>query len=205
MNRKKWTAKTEITDDLLKFREKRKWQLALRRYVLEKKPSPQYAPYFGVDIETFRKWIEAQFTPELNWDNFASSWQFYHLLPTTYFDFSDETELKLCWNFINIRVERIDPDKQEEDRIDILTLKTHFKALYEETGFAPAIQMAEKIEGLERIIPKQQGLISGFINQHKESLDQMASLSPDEFTTLNLGTPLSDIMLERAILQKFGG
>jgi hypothetical protein len=96
MERKKWTAKTTITEELLKFREKRKWQLALRRYVLEKKAALLYAPYFGLDVNGFREWIALQFTDELNWDNFATAWQFDHIVPVTYFDFTQEEDLYLC-------------------------------------------------------------------------------------------------------------
>ena len=35
--------------------EKRKWQLAFRRYVLEGTPSEAYAPYFGIDRVQLRK------------------------------------------------------------------------------------------------------------------------------------------------------
>ena len=75
MPRKKWTPHEEVTGSVLTFREKRKWQIALRRYVLEKNKSSFYAPYFGLGIETFRKWIEVQFDSETNWENFSESWQ----------------------------------------------------------------------------------------------------------------------------------
>ena len=84
MPRKTWTAQTEITDSLIRFREKKKWQLSYRRYVLEKMPSEAYAPYFGLDVEGFRQWIALQFTPELNWSNFATAWQLDHIVPVTY-------------------------------------------------------------------------------------------------------------------------
>ena len=101
MERKKWTPKAEITVSLLKFREKRKWQLAFRRYVIEKNKSSFYALYFGLDIEQLRHWIELQFTENIRWDNFGTSWQFDHIVPVAYFDFFNEDDLKLCWNFIN--------------------------------------------------------------------------------------------------------
>jgi hypothetical protein len=103
MPRKKWTPQTEVTESLIRFREKRKWQLGYRRYVLERSPSESYAPYFGLDIETLRKWFELQFTDELTWDNFGKAWQFDHIIPATYFDYSNENDLQLCWSFINIR------------------------------------------------------------------------------------------------------
>jgi hypothetical protein len=64
--RKKWSARTEITPAVLKFREKRKWQIALRRYVIEKNNCITYAPYFGLDRENLRKWFEMQFEEGYN-------------------------------------------------------------------------------------------------------------------------------------------
>ena len=68
------------------FNEKRKWQIALRRYVLEKNKSSQYARYFGLPIYMFRNWIELQFDESLNWDNFSTAWQFDHIVPIALFD-----------------------------------------------------------------------------------------------------------------------
>ena len=61
MPRKKWSAQTEVTPSLLKLREKRRWQIALRRYVIERNISTFYAPYFGLDVENIRIWFEMQF------------------------------------------------------------------------------------------------------------------------------------------------
>src|SRR6185503_16184229 len=105
MGRKKWTPKTEISPSLLKFREKRKWQINLRRYIFKETPSPHYAPYFGLDIKNMRLWLEYQFTEKQGWDNFGKLWQLDHIIPVTYFDHSQEDELKMCWNFTNLRVE----------------------------------------------------------------------------------------------------
>ena len=78
MTRKKWTPKEEVTPELLVSREKRKWQIALRRYVLEGNPSTRYAPYFGLDINTLRNWFELQFVEPMSWENFGTKWQFEH-------------------------------------------------------------------------------------------------------------------------------
>jgi len=93
MNRKKWTPKTEITEADIRFKEKRKWQIALRRYLLDKQPSSYYAPYFGLDIETFREWIAVQFDMECNWENFSKNWQLELIIPASYFDFNQEEDL----------------------------------------------------------------------------------------------------------------
>ena len=86
------------------FNEKRKWQIALRRYIIAGFKCFNYAPYFGIDAANFRKWIEIQFDKDTNWENFSKAWQFDHIVPVAYFNLKDEVDLKLCWNFINIWV-----------------------------------------------------------------------------------------------------
>ncbi|MEP7107543.1 MAG: hypothetical protein ABI760_06160 [Ferruginibacter sp.] len=204
MERKKWTPKAEITDALLKFREKRKWQLALRRYVLEKNKSPAYGFYFGLVIEDFRKWIEIQFTEELNWENFGSAWQFDHIVPVVYFDFSLESDLILCWNFINIKVERFEIDNKRVNRIDEIAVKPYFESLYNKTGYTLCLKMINKIERIEILNIVGEPKIEGFIIKNKEQLETISSLSKEEFNRLNMGVSLGDILLEREILKKFG-
>ena len=204
MVRKKWTPKEEITESLLKFREKRKWQLALRRYILEKNVSEAYAPYFGIDNENFRKWIALQFSGELSWENFGSLWQFDHIVPVGYFDFNNEDDLKLCWNFINVRVEKLELNKARGNRIDVLAVRPYFEELYKKTGYSICLNMIHKIAEIEisNIIPEP--FLEDFIIENKEQLEKLAILSAQEFSRFNKGTSLKDIFLEREIIQKFG-
>ena len=204
MERKKWTPKIEITEPLIKFREKRKWQLALRRYVLEKNISASYAFYFGLSIEQFRNWIEIQFTKELSWENFGSAWQFDHIVPVAYFDFSIEEDLVLCWNFSNIRVERIDLNKNRGNRIDVMAVKPYFEALYNKTGFSLCLKMIDKISKIEVSSVVSEPLIEDFIFKNKKDLETISTLSKEEFNRLNAGNSLDDILLEREIIKKFG-
>ncbi len=170
MARKKWEAKTELTPELIKFREKRKWQINLRRYVIEKSPCPPYAPYFGLDIENIRNWFEYQFTKDLNWENFAKKWQFDHIIPVTYFDQSSEEERRLCWNFTNLRVETFKLNKDRGDRLDILGAKSYFDELYLITGYHITKALRDKIARIElsefiSSEPQQK-----FLAEHKEYL-----------------------------------
>lgn len=205
MERKKWTPKSEITDSLLKFREKRKWQLALRRYVLEKNISSKYAFYFGLGVEQFRKWIEIQFTDDLNWENFGSSWQFDHILPLSYFDFAVEEDLLLCWNFLNIRVERINLFQEQTtgSRIDVIAARHYFNTLFSKTGFTFCLKMVQKINDIENSSIVSEPAIEQFILQNKVQLELMSSITREEFNDLNTGMTLDDILLEREIIKKF--
>lgn len=204
MARKKWTPQTEVTDSLLKFREKRKWQLSYRRYVLEGAKSESYAPYFGLDIQTLRQWFEIQFTGDLNWENFGKAWQFDHLVPIAYFDFANEEDLRLCWNFINIRASRLDEENNRSDRIDLLAVRPYFQNLYNKTGYSLCLKMVEKIESIERANMEDHFAIESFITTHKASLENMAQFNHEEFNSLNQGSTVEDILLEREILKKFG-
>jgi hypothetical protein len=193
-----------VTDALLKFRDKRRWQLALRRYVLEQKANENYALYFGLDIKGFREWIEIQFTEELNWENFGSKWQFDHIVPVAYFDFSIEEDLKLCWNFINIRVEKIELNKVRGNRIDVMAVKPYFERLYSKTNYFLCPKMLAKIDEIEVSNIISEPKIEDFINARKTDFEIMYTLTAAEFAQMNRGVPFKDVLLEREILRKFG-
>jgi len=202
MARKAWVKKTEITPALVKFREKRKWQINLRRYVIEKSSCPLYAPYFGLDIENIRKWFEYQFTVDLSWDNFAKRWQFDHIIPVTYFDHSDEKELRMCWNFTNIRVEPFERNKNRGNRVDVLGAKAYFEELYTKTNYPITKALRDKIETIElsELIssePQQQ-----FLADHKNYLVHIENYSAFEFELLNRGRSPEDVKKEIAFLNK---
>jgi hypothetical protein len=203
MERKKWTAKETVTESYQKFKDKRKWQLGLRRYILERNPSQFYAPYFGLGIEDFRKWIEIQFTEGLSWENFGSLWQFDHIVPVAYFDFDKEEDLKLCWNFINIRVEPCDLNKNRGKRIDVLAVKPYFEILYAKTGYNYCLQMVEKITSIQLSGIVSVPAIEDFIISNKQKIEEMKSFDASDFYNLNKGTSLNDILTEKAIFKKF--
>jgi hypothetical protein len=204
MTRKKWTPKEDVTELDIRTRDKKKWQLALRRYVLEKQVSENYAPYFGLDIESFREWIEIQFTEDLNWESFGSKWQFDHIVPVAYFDFGIEEDLKLCWNFINIRVEKIELNKVRGNRIDVMAVKTYFERLYSKTKYFLCPKMLAKIDEIEVSNIVSEPKIEDFINARKADFEIMYSLTAEEFAQMNRGIPFKDVLLEREILRKFG-
>lgn len=205
MQRKRWTPQEEVTEGLLQFRQKRKWQIALRRYILEGNKSSFYAPYFGLGITEMQKWIEIQFDETTNWDNFSSAWQFDHIVPVAYFDFEDEEDLKLCWNFTNIRVEKIKNNKTNGNRVDVLAAKAYFHTLHQQTGYNVCARMIEKITRLEDAqILCNKNLID-YINSNKEYLTALEAFTSEDFDKINTGTPWRDVVFEKAFLKKFGG
>ena len=204
MKRKRWTAKTEVDASLLQFREKRKWQIALRRYILETNKSTYYAPFFGLSIEKFRNWIEIQFDEDTNWDNFSETWQFDHVVPVAYFNFNNEEDMSLCWNFSNIRVEKTALNKDGETHVDVLGAKAYFTDLYQKTGYHICQRMVEKINQIEQSQITSSERLENFILENKEYLDHLESFSSYEYEKLNTGTELKAILYEIDFLKKFG-
>ena len=51
----------------------------------------------GINIDTYRKWIEFQFTPEMNWSNIEID----HVKPICKFDVSKDEELREAFNWKN--------------------------------------------------------------------------------------------------------
>ncbi|MEI6947536.1 hypothetical protein V9K67_10110 [Paraflavisolibacter sp. H34] len=202
MNRKRWTPQTEVTETLLKFREKRKWQIALRRYVLEKNKSSFYAPYFGLDIASFREWIEQQFDEECSWENFSDAWQFDHVVPIAHFDFEDEADLRLCWNFTNIRVALVNAEGKR-NRITPLAAKAYFEDLYRKTGYEVCRRMMEKIEQIEEEQVGGNERLEDFIRRQKSHIDLLVTFTSYDFDRLNTGTDIADITFEKEFIKKF--
>lgn len=205
--RKKWTPKTEVTASLLKFREKRKWQIALRRYILEQKWSTSYAPYFGIDILRFREWIELQFDEETNWENFSETWQFDHIVPVAYFDFDQDPDLRLCWNFTNIRVEKLNNGNKglnsgKGQRLDVLSAKMYFDRLYKETHYPLCRQMVAKIEALEVAQLENSTALETFMRKNEAYLQTISSFSDYEYLQLNEGVQITGILEQRAFSDK---
>jgi hypothetical protein len=201
MARKTWTAQEQITPELLRFREKRKWQIAFRRYVLEKKSSSFYAPFFCLDIENLRKWFEIQFDTGVGWEDFGRLWQFDHVIPVNFFDFANEEELKMCWNFVNLRVENLPSDKGRG--LDTSFARAFFQEIYTTTLFAPCQKLLEKIDSIEHsetVSPEKQ---LDFIKSNKAYLDKIQNYSSFEFEMLNSGRSIDEVKKEVEFLKKF--
>lgn len=186
-----------------KARDKRKWQIAFRRYVLDRNPSVYYAPYFGLDIQMIRNWFELQFEKGANWENFGSLWQFEHIVPVAYFNFEDDLDLRLCWNFTNIRVELIHEADPRSVRSDLLLARSYFETLYHSTQFEVCRLMLDKIRSIESTSFLESSAQQEFIRSNEGYLKSVASFSSYEFELLNSGRPLEEVLHEIALVRRF--
>ena len=195
--------KEEGTASLNLIRAKRKWQIALRRYVLEGQKSLYYAPFFGLDVASFREWIELQFTAGMSWDNFSTVWQFEHIVPVAYFDFEKEEDLRLCWSFINIRPQKQNSVNSGIPQVDVLTATTYFTGLLEHTNLPIYQQMVAKLETIEQEQESTKKPIEAFLLEHSQKIAIMATFTSEDFERVNTGTPYTELAFEKEFLKKF--
>ena len=168
--------------------------------------SSYYAPYFGLDIGNLRKWIEIQFEDGMNWANFSKSWQFDHIVPLAYFDFEDQADLRLCWNFTNIKAEKLARDKKETrvtGRLDLLGSKAYFSKLFERTHYQICREMVSKIEKIEAFQLENAVNLGKFMVENSSYLESISTFSYYEFLSLNEGTGLEQIKKDREFLKRF--
>lgn len=66
----------------------------------------------GCSIEEFKIYLESQFEPWMNWDNYGKEWQIDHIRPLFKFDLTDPEQLKEACCYINLQ-----PISKEEHKI----------------------------------------------------------------------------------------
>ena len=81
----------------------------------------------GIDIDLYRKWLEFQFTPEMNWGNIEID----HVKPNCLFDKSDDEQLKEAFNWKNTQPLLKQNPLQKGIKFNFLDYQLQFIKAYE--------------------------------------------------------------------------
>lgn len=54
-----------------------------------------------MEISEYRIYLQGQFLPSLQWDNYGKIWEIDHVRPCASFDLSDTAQQKECFNWSN--------------------------------------------------------------------------------------------------------
>jgi hypothetical protein len=73
--------------------------------------------FVGCDDAFLRRHIEAQFTRRMTWQNYGDFWEVDHTLPVSAFNHANEAQVKLCWNWQNLRPLEKEKNRAKGDRI----------------------------------------------------------------------------------------
>ena len=81
----------------------------------------------GIDIDLCRKWLEFQFTPEMNWTNIELG----HVKPISLFDVSKEEKLEEAFNWKNTQPLLQHDYQQKGTKNNFLDYQLHFIKAYQ--------------------------------------------------------------------------
>lgn len=81
--------------------------------------------YIGCNIDFFKAWLESNFNENISWNNYGIYWDIDHVIPLSKFDFNNEVELQICYNWINLRPLEKKINILKSDKIDIEYINKH--------------------------------------------------------------------------------
>ena len=81
----------------------------------------------GIDIDLYRKWLEFQFTPEMNWENIEID----HVKPICLFDISDDGQLKEAFIWKNTQPLLKQDHLQKGTKFNFLDYQLQFIKAYQ--------------------------------------------------------------------------
>ena len=81
----------------------------------------------GIDIETYKKWIEFQMTPEMNWSNIEID----HVKPICMFDVSNDEQLKEAFSWKNTQPLLKQDHKLKGTKFNFLDYQLQFIKAYQ--------------------------------------------------------------------------
>ena len=74
----------------------------------------------GCKIKFLIEYIEKQFTPEMNWDNYGKNkyWEIDNIIPCSYFDLTDPEKQRKCFHYSNLQPLTIKENRQKHDKLN---------------------------------------------------------------------------------------
>ena len=78
----------------------------------------------GCSIGYLRQHLESLFTEGMSWDNWGRyGWHIDHIIPLSYFDFTDPEQQKRAWHYTNLRPLWAEDNLKKHDKIIEIQLK----------------------------------------------------------------------------------
>ena len=92
-----------------------------------KSKSSSTREFLGIDTETYRKWIEYQFTPEMDWGNIEID----HVKPICMFDVYDDEQLGEAFSWKNTQSLLKHDHRQKGIKLNLLDYQLQFIKAYQ--------------------------------------------------------------------------
>jgi hypothetical protein len=86
----------------------------------------KYEEMLGCSWDTLREWLQSNFVEGMTWENYGSEWHVDHTLPCAIFDFTNEENVKTCFNWSNLAPMFGSENISKSDKVN-MTLVTKIK------------------------------------------------------------------------------
>jgi hypothetical protein len=103
---KKYTNKRKLVDENYRNRKKihQNLQFILRKLRKGIITNTNFNVYLGCKTEEFKNHIEKLFKTGMTWENYGKNgWHIDHIIPRSKFDLTDESQIKICFNYSNLQ------------------------------------------------------------------------------------------------------
>ena len=74
----------------------------------------------GCTIDFLIEYIEKQFSPEMNWDNYGKNkyWEIDHIIPCSSFDLTDPEQQRKCFHYTNLQPLTIKDNREKSNKLN---------------------------------------------------------------------------------------
>ena len=81
---------------------KKQLQQQLNRYYNTLFPCKELSKIIGMEKKTFKEWVENHFVDGMTSENYGTVWQLDHIVPAHFFNFDNQEDTYICFNYMNI-------------------------------------------------------------------------------------------------------
>lgn len=99
------------------FRIRRTLRKRLSKILKGKSNTVGKSAILGCTSSQLREHLQNKFRNGMTWQNYGTYWQVDHILPCAAFDHTDIKEVKICWNWQNLRPLEADKNLEKSDTI----------------------------------------------------------------------------------------
>ena len=111
----------------MQFRLRKVLRTRMNKFV--KKRTIHSSDLLDCDIDFYTKYLEIQFSGDMNWKNYGSYWNIDHVIPCASFDLSVEENQKICFHWSNTRPYIKSENESKQDTIDKDSIIAHSQFL----------------------------------------------------------------------------
>lgn len=85
--------------------------------------------YLSCSGEYARRWLEFQFSENMNWDNYGKVWEIDHVIPVSSFDMENEEDVKECFHWTNIQPLTQEQNLEKSNNINEEAITSHLEKI----------------------------------------------------------------------------